>query len=242
MPKTNKKSTQPDGVSIIPTESPVSGVNIELANLLVQAIKARRKFLSKSKSSSSTEDDDAERQSMLQNLQNKVNDKTNAFLNDLRRRVEHSSAASASKASSRRSNKPTSSPPTHCLEFLLGVLSDRSNSFHLRRSALDLAREILERSADARAYLAGGRFLLDFVSVVEGVENDHVEDVEDHSTGASISNMSPKAMFQLEAMELIHHLATKFGKFYTQFTGEMQNQDAFSYGLYECLSKALCPF
>ena len=30
--------------------------------------------------------------------------------------------------------------------------------------------------------------------------------------------MSPKSLFQLEAIELIHNLASRFGQFYTQFT------------------------
>mmetsp|Transcript_31948 Transcript_31948/g.69005 ORF Transcript_31948/g.69005 Transcript_31948/m.69005 type:complete len:599 (-) Transcript_31948:2146-3942(-) len=207
----------PEACVSIPTESPVPGVKIELAFLLVQAVKARRKFLSKS--SSLAEADDAEKESlrhrMIQDLQSAAEDKKSAFLNELRRQVEYSSASS-SKISSRRNTNASSNAPTHCLKFLLEVLSDGSNSVHLRRSSLALAREILEKSSDSRAFLASGRCLLDFVSVIEGIEYDQAE--EEEGPGEASTNMSPKSIFQLEAMELIHHLASKFGRFYTQFT------------------------
>mmetsp|Transcript_22533 Transcript_22533/g.48801 ORF Transcript_22533/g.48801 Transcript_22533/m.48801 type:complete len:580 (-) Transcript_22533:217-1956(-) len=222
MPKTKRRTPSLEACVPVPTESPVPGVHIELASLLVQAIKARRKFLSKS-SSSSTQGDDAEkeslRQSMLDTLQSTADDKTATFLNELRRKVELSSA-SGSKSFSRRNNSTSNAPtPTHCLEFLLEILSNGSNSFHLRRSGLALARGVLERSSDARTFLASGQCLLDFVSVVEGVDNDHVEeDGNNGDTSNTSPQMSPKSMFQLEALDLIHNLALKFGKFYTQFT------------------------
>jgi len=55
--------------------------------------------------------------------------------------------------------------------------------------------------------------------MVEGVENYQVGE-DDHTGGAyrGRSELSPKSLFQLEAMELIHDLASKFGNFYTQFT------------------------
>ncbi|KAL7532890.1 hypothetical protein ACHAXR_009354 [Thalassiosira sp. AJA248-18] len=231
MPKT--KTSQPHlqaCVASVSTESPVPGVHIEVAVLLVQAIKARRKLLSKSATlaSSSSNADGEEKANQLRQciggLQSTADDKTAAFLNELRRRVEHSSASN--KTYTRRNKPPSSSnnAPTCCLEFLLEILSNASNSFHLRRSALALSREILVRSSDARTFLASGQCLLDFVSMVESVENDHavVEEGGEHNDEAAPSSssnvMSPKSLFQLEAMELIHHLGIKFGRFYTQFT------------------------
>ena len=222
MPKTKGglQSSSQSSYGLVPTESPVPGLSIELATLLVQAIKARRKYLSKS--SSQEDGDDAGK---IQNLQNTADDKTTLFLNELKRQVEHSSSTAASSKSSSRSrkvNKSTSDAPTHCLSFLLETLSDGTNSFHLRRSALTLMREILERSSDARIFLASGQHLLDFVSIVERVENDQsdvVEEEAEQNAGASSTNrMSPKSLFQLEAIELIHNLASRFGQFYTQFT------------------------
>jgi len=194
-------------------ESPVPGVGIELANLLVQAIKTRRKFTSRSALSSQLEDNnDAEKESLneniLQNLQNNADDKTTAFLNVLRRQVEHSSAY-ASKPSSRR-NISKSNAPENCVKFLFEILSNGTNSFHLRRSGLALARETLVRSSDARAFMVNGRCLLDFVSMVEGTDHDREPQ--------NSSNMCQASLFRLEAMELIHHLAAKFGNIYAQFT------------------------
>ena len=223
--KTSIPSNAQHACALVPTESPVPGVNIELAILLVQAVKAHRTF--HSKSSSKTEDDDSERESLLRrdllrNLRDAADDKSAAFLNELKRLVQNKSSWSTSASSSRRGGGTNSTPadaPVRCAEFLLEILSNGSNSFHLRRSALGLTREILERSSGARAFLACGRCLLNFARMVEGVENDQVGE-DDHTGGAyrGRSELSPKSLFQLEAMELIHDLASKFGNFYTQFT------------------------
>ena len=223
--KTSIPSNAQGACALVPTESPVPGVNIELAILLVQAVKAHRAF--HSKSSSKTEDDDAERESLLRrdllrSLRDAADDKSAAFLNELKRLVQNKSSYSTSASSSRRGGGTNSTPadaPVRCAEFLLEILSNGSNSFHLRRSALGLTREILERSSAARAFLACGRCLLNFARMVEGVENYQVGE-DDHTGGAyrGRSELSPKSLFQLEAMELIHDLASKFGNFYTQFT------------------------
>ena len=221
--KTSIPSNAQDACALVPTESPVPGVKIELAILLVQAVKAHRTFLSKS--SSKTEDDDADRESLrralLRNLRDAANDKSASFLNELKRLVQNKSSWSPSASSSRRggTNSAPADAPVRCAEFLLEILSNGSNSFHLRRSALGLTREILERSSAARAFFACGRCLLNFARMVEGVENDQVGE-DGHNGGAyrGRSELPPKSLFQLEAMELIHDLAFKFGQFYTQFT------------------------
>ena len=209
MPKTKSTSLPSSaacGIGIIPTESPVPGLQIELANLLVNAVKARRKFISKS--SSVSEDDGTEQ---LQKIDNTANDKTTSFLNELKRRVQNPKRTGARHKSSTSS----SNAPTKCLDFLLEVLSNNTNSFHLRRSALVILREILDRSSDARAYLSSG-LLLNFVSAVENAQDDNSTAESGH--GGSLNSLSPKSLFQLEAMELIHHLASQYGHFYTQFT------------------------
>ncbi|KAL9188452.1 hypothetical protein ACHAXT_006830 [Thalassiosira profunda] len=197
--------------ALIPTESPVPGVPIELATLLVQAIKARRKYLSKTYAPAS-DDDAAEK---LRGLREAAEDKTTSFLNELRKIVERYSAAK--KSTARRKTPPNA--PTRCVEFLFGIVADGSNSFHLRRAALALMREILERSSEARAFIAEGQVLLDFVSVVEGVDSEQTrENGESAQASASAPGTTPGQTFQMEAMELIHHLASKFGHLYTQFT------------------------
>ena len=221
--KTSTSSRAADACALVPTESPVFGVNIEVGILLVQAVKARRAFLSKS--SSTVEDDDAEREysrrDLLQNLRETADDKDSAFLNELRRQVQNKSSWSKSASSSSRRGDTKSTPadaPVRCVEFLLEILSDASNSFHLRRSALGSTRQILVRSSAARAYFACGRRLLNFARMVEGGDNDQVEN--DSSDGGSYRGslgLSPKSLFRLEAMELVHDMASKFGEFYTRF-------------------------
>ncbi|EED91149.1 predicted protein [Thalassiosira pseudonana CCMP1335] len=92
----NTSSTTLHQQPLVLTESPISGVNIELATLLINAIKVRRKYLSKSSASSSDGvlvDNDAAkeattRQQILQTLEGNAEDATTAFLNELRRQVE----------------------------------------------------------------------------------------------------------------------------------------------------------
>eukprot|EP00581_Thalassiosira_minuscula_P008727 CAMPEP_0183707092 /NCGR_PEP_ID=MMETSP0737-20130205/3749_1 /TAXON_ID=385413 /ORGANISM="Thalassiosira miniscula, Strain CCMP1093" /LENGTH=610 /DNA_ID=CAMNT_0025934667 /DNA_START=83 /DNA_END=1915 /DNA_ORIENTATION=+ len=217
MPKTKRQrqsEAEAEACASFPIQSPVPGVHIELASHLIQAIKVGRRFLSKSASLAQADED------LLQNLQNTADDKTTAFLNELRRQAERSSASTTKTSSGRNRTTAKPSASTHCLEFLLEIVSDGSNnSFHLRRSALALVREILDRSSDSRAFFASGRCLLDFVSVIEGVEISEVGEEERVDVPTNSSNiMSSDSLFQLEAMELIHHLASKFGNFYTQFT------------------------
>jgi len=202
----------------VPTESPVPGVSFELGTLLVQAIKARRKYLSKVYTGEQevvVEEDAAQK---LQKLQNSADDNTKLFLNELKHNVQSSS--SSYKQQQSRGKKSTDAPQK-CLEFLLEVLSNTDNSFHLRRSALVLLKEILDKSSDARSYFASGQILLNFVSVIENAQETVQENNEENGTTSSstgLNNMSPKSLFQLEGSELIHNLALKFGQFYTQYT------------------------
>ena len=206
----SSKAAAASTAPLVPTESPVPGVYITLASLLVEAIKTRRKFISKS---SSLQKDD-EKESLMKNIENKAVDATTAFLNELRNQAESSSA-------SRRSKNSASAPP-NCQKFLLEIISNDSNSFHLRRSALALIGEILQRSSDARAYLAIGETLLDFVSVVEGSTNSEESDAAlsntSSSRGANETILSPAALFQQEATELIYQLASQYGQLYPKFT------------------------
>ena len=206
----SSKAAAASTAPLVPTESPVPGINITLASLLVEAIKTRRKFISKS---SSLQKDD-EKESLMKNIENKAVDATTAFLNELRSQAESSSASWRSKNSA--------SAPPNCQKFLLEIISNDSNSFHLRRSALALIGEILQRSSDARAYLAIGETLLDFVSVVEGSTNSEESDAAlsntSSSRGANETILSPAALFQQEATELIYQLASQYGQLYPKFT------------------------
>ena len=197
----------------VPTESPVHGVSFELGTLLIQAIKARRKYL---KAYTGEEEEDAAQK--LEKLQNSADDKTKLFLNELKQQVQSSS--SSHKQQQHRGKKSTDAPQK-CLEFLLEVLSNTDNSFHLRRAGLVLLKEILDKSSDARSYFASGQILLNFVSVIENAQETVQENAEENGTTSSstgLNNMSSKSLFQLEGSELIHNLASKFGQFYTQFT------------------------
>lgn len=219
--KTSTASHVPDAVgALVPTESPVPGVKLELGLLLVHAVKARRKFLSKS--SSPTKDDDAEREALL-NLQDISDNNTTDFLNELKRAVQKKLSGSyASASSSRRggSNTPPSTEaPVLCVKFLLEIICIGTNSFHLRRSALALTRAVLARSSDARSFFGRGRCLLDFVRMIEGVGNDQSGEEDDRaSLGGSSDRLSPRSLFQLEAMELVHEMASKYGNLYMEFT------------------------
>jgi hypothetical protein len=157
-----------------------------------------------------------------------------------------SSSSASSSVSYKTTNNYSSSTsttttdaPVRCFEFLLDILSNNNDggtntsSFHLRRSALSLSHEILTRSRDARSYFARGQCLLDFVRMIEGVEYEQViaiarEEEEllgrdssndggrsSHGSGSNI--LSPSALFQLEAIELVHELSTKYGNIYTEF-------------------------
>eukprot|EP00984_Skeletonema_dohrnii_P008490 scaffold3126_cov138-Skeletonema_dohrnii-CCMP3373.AAC.3 len=196
---------------LVPTESPVPGVNMTLASLLVEVIKTKRKFISKSSQSSQPNDD--EKESLLQNIENKATDATTAFLNELRNQAESSAS---------RRDKNSANAPTNCLKFLLEIVSNDSNSFHLRRAALALIREILQRSSDARACVASGETLLDFVSIVERIQDTGEEcDATILSSSSSRVNetiLSPAALFHQEAIELIHQLALQYGQLYPKFT------------------------
>ena len=89
MPKSKASSL------FVPTESPVPSVSFEVGTLLVQAIKARRKYLSKAYSGEQEggeeEEDTAQK---LQKLQNSADDKTKLFLNELKQNVQSSSSTS----------------------------------------------------------------------------------------------------------------------------------------------------
>lgn len=202
----SKAAVAASSAPLVCTESPVPGVNITLASLLVEAIKARRKYISKSSSSSLPKDD--EKESLMKNIENKAIDTTTAFLNELRNQAESSSSAAASASRRNKANAPT-----NCLKFLLEIISNNSNSFHLRRAALALIREILQRSSVARAYLASGETLLDFVSTVEVLSGEECD-----GRGANETMLSPAALFQQEAIELIHQLALQYGQLYPKFT------------------------
>ena len=207
----SSKAAAASTAPLVPVESPVAGVNITLASLLVEAIKTRRKYISKSSSSPPKDD---EKESLLKNIENKATDATTAFLNELRNQVESSSASRRNKQSA------SASAPTNCLKFLLEIISNDSNSFHLRRAALVLIREILQRSSDARGYLASGETLLEIVAIVEGVQNADEEcDTTLSSSGrANETTLSPAALFQQETIELIHFLALQYGQLYPKFT------------------------
>ena len=208
----SSKAAAASTAPLVPTESPVPGVNITLASLLVEVIKTKRKFISKSSQSSQPNDD--EKESLLQNIENKATDATTAFLNELRNQAE-------SSASSSRRNKNSANAPTNCLKFLLEIVSNDSNSFHLRRAALALIREILQRSSDARAYVASGETLLDFVSIVERIQDTGEEcDATILSSSSRVNEtiLSPAALFHQEAIELIHQLALQYGQLYPKFT------------------------
>ncbi|KAL7550994.1 hypothetical protein ACHAWF_017412 [Thalassiosira exigua] len=204
MPKSTRPAAaaaQPAGCPPVPTDPPVPGVDCELGTLLVRAVKARRKFLSKS---SSAESDAPE------NLRNGADDATTAFLRHLRRRAEASTSPRA------RCGGKDADAPARCLAFLLEVLSDGAHSLRLRRAALALAGEILDRSADARAYLAGeGGRLLDLASVVEAAGDE--PGGEEPTNGGADGEASPASTFRREATELVHRLASRFGRFYAQF-------------------------
>jgi len=197
----------------IMTESPVPGVNLELASLLVQAVKARRKLLSKFYTTQlatnsvpeSSNAEVAEVSSALQTFQDKADDATTSFLNELRRLAVHHS----SQSNKTRNN--ASICVTHCLAFLLEIICENNNSFHLRRSALALIREILERSSHGRMYFSSERHLLEFVSMVENCEE--MEGETNRSSGGHTS----KSTFQQEAIDLIHHLSANYGQFYAKF-------------------------
>ena len=214
MPKSKASSL------FVPTESPVPGVSFEVGTLLVQAIKARRKYLSKAYTGEQEggEEEEEDAAQKLEKLQNSADDKTKLFLNELKQNVQSSS--SSYKQQQHRAKKSTDAPQK-CLEFFLEVLSNTDNSFHLRRSALAILKEILDKSSDARSYLASGQILLDFVSVIENAQETAQENTEENGTTSSstgLNNMSPTSLFKLEAMEIIHNLASKFGQFYTQYT------------------------
>lgn len=177
---------------LVPVESPVPGVNLTLATLLVEAIKRRRKQLS---SLTKHSQDDTS----LQNIGNKATDATTAFLNELRNQKE----------SSRRrkdNNKSSANAPINSIKFLLDILSNDTNSLHLRRSSLALIREILLRSSDARAYVADGDTLLQFVSIVESVEDVGDDCVSGGRGGINETRLSPAALFQQESIEFMQQL------------------------------------
>ena len=188
--------------------SPVPGLDIEAATLLVQAVKARRRYFSKQTASTSAAADvgdvtaEESRQSALVELKNTADDKSKELINELKRQVQ---TASNTRGERRRVE---AAAPVKCAEFLIATLSDDENSFRLRRAALAVLREILVRSSDSRAFLASGRHLLGFVSLVEGVS------LQNNGQDAR----QEQSVFQLEAVELVQEMASKFGRIYTQFT------------------------
>lgn len=181
--------------------SPVPGLNIEAATLLVQAVKARRRYISKQTTSTSAADAGGATAALVE-LKNTADDKSTELLNELKRQVRTAS----NKRGERRREEATA--PVKCAEFLIETLSDDENSFRLRRAALAILREILVRSSDSRAFLASGRHLLDFVSMIEAVSH------QNDGQGAR----QEQSVFQLEAVELVQEMAAKFGRIYTQFT------------------------
>ena len=185
--------------------SPVPGINIELATLLITAIKTRRKFLSKSSS--------GENQERLQALKENAEDTTMSFIIQLRKYVEASSKSSKKSTKKNDLQQYTSNAALHSAKFLLSTLSEVENSFHLRRAALAILKEILERSSDARAYLDSGGVLMDFVSAIQRLNDDNQGEV-----GIDATSMSPKMMFQQDAIELTSYLSDKFGSIYPKFT------------------------
>jgi hypothetical protein len=180
--------------------SPVPGISLDLATHLITAVKTRRKFLSKS-----TSIEDAQR---LQALKGSADDATTAFVTHLRKAVE----AAKSKQSSKNDEQEQymTNAATHSLEFLLSTLQESDNSFHLRRAALIISKEILQRSSDARAYFDSGVVLMDFVSVIQRVDSEN-----ESTTDAT---MAPRRMFQQDAIEMIKYLADKFGTFYPKYS------------------------
>jgi len=219
----NTSSTTLHQQPLVLTESPISGVNIELATLLINAIKVRRKYLSKSSSSSSSDgvlvDNDAAkeattRQQILQTLEGNAEDATTAFLNELRRQVEGAKTNKLQTTQSKSSQQSKSTNAViNCCAFLLETLADSSNSYHLRRAALVIIKEVLTRSSDARCHLASGRNLMEFVEIIRAIGSDD-DDAELNTEQQS----SPKVVFQQEATELIHHLADKYARLYNEFT------------------------
>ena len=189
-----------DTEASIPTiiTSPVPGISQELATLLIMAIKTRRKFLSKSSSS-----EDEER---LQTLKENADDATTAFLVHLRKHVEAANSKEAEKNEKQHHNI-IQNAATHCLDFLFTTLSDDKNSFHLRRAALLLSTDILERSSDARAFLNSGGILMNFVSVIQRVDCNNDDELS-----------AMRGIFQQQAVELIARLSEKYGKLYQKFT------------------------
>lgn len=198
--------------------SPVPGISLELASYLITAIKSRRKYLSKF-STESTE--------RLKTLEESADDSTTAFIVQLRKAVE----AAKSKQSSKKDNQQldTTNAATHCLGFLLTTLSESDNSFHLRRAALIICKEILQRSADARAYLDRGGALMDFVSVIQRIDGN-----EDGSN--SNPAVSSKRLFQQDAIELIKYLSDKFGAFYPKFNVASRLMDDISVACFDVSS------
>ena len=188
---------------LVPVESPIPGVNLTLATLLVEAIKRRRKQLS---SLTKHDQDDTS----LQNIGNKATDATTAFLNELRNQTESSRR--------RKDNKSSANAPINSTKFLLDILSNDTNSLHLRRSSLALIREILLRSSDARAYVANGDTLLQFVSIVESVEDVGDDCVSDGGGGINETRLSPAALFQQEAIEFMQQLSFRYGQLYPKYT------------------------
>ncbi len=213
--------------------SPVPGVENELALLLIRAIKARRKLLSSSskrhaniRSSSNTttnnDDDDGD-------AENAANDATTTFLNAL-------------KLHAQTRHDKNSNTPSRCLQFLLDITSDPTNSIHLRRSSLYMAAQILVKSSNARHYFAKDHssHLLNFIGMIErmagevmtaaveaagavaGENHDETEEEKEDETSRRFDRQyyhsSPQAKMQLEAVELIYTLANQFGIFYPQYT------------------------
>lgn len=177
--------------------SPVPGINVELASLLITAIKTRRKLLSKSFSN--------EQQERLHALKENADDSTTMFLVRLRKEVE----AAKRKQSPNIDRDRHTNAATHCLGFLLQTLSETGNSFHLRRAAMLICREILQRSSDARAYLDSDGILMDFVSMVQKMDDEEEE--------TSNPVMSPSRIFRQDAIDLITYLSDKFGTLYPKF-------------------------
>lgn len=197
------KATAAVAPPLVPVESPVAGVNLALATLLVEAIKRRRKQLS---SLTKHDQDDTS----LQNIGNKAIDATTVFLNELRNQTESSRR--------RKDNKSSANAPINSIKFLLDILSNDTNSLHLRRSSLALIREISLRSSDARAYVADGDTLLQFVSIVESVGDVGDDCVSDGRGGINETRLSPAALFQQESIEFMQQLAFRYGQLYPKFT------------------------
>ncbi|KAL3787418.1 hypothetical protein HJC23_001815 [Cyclotella cryptica] len=107
-------------------------------------------------------------------------------------------------------------PSTHCMQFLLETLSNDENSFHLRRAAFSLLKEILERSSDARAHLSNGSLLMDYIAMIQRVNVVKQEEAPSSNINGGVVDMS-RNMFQQEELEIIHFLVERFGKFYPKF-------------------------